>query len=99
MAAKQNIHLPVNLNVLGKILLNMDQIVATLTPEYDMQKTVKEYVKYLMQKKVKDNIKPGNLMELFLEMKDLTENLPFRLNKFSERSEERRVGKECRLWR
>lgn len=91
MAAKQNIHIPVNLNVLGKILLNMDQIVATLTPEYDMQKTVKEYVKYLMQKKVKDNIKPGNLMELFLEMKDLTENLPFRLNKFSENLAENRI--------
>lgn len=91
MAAKQNIHIPVNLNVLGKILLNMDQIVATLTPEYDMQKTVKEYVKYLMQKKVKDNIKPGNLMELFLEMKDLTENLPFRLNKFSENLAENKI--------
>src|SRR5690606_27964757 len=32
MAVKQGIHIPVELNVLGKILLNMDQIVAYLTP-------------------------------------------------------------------
>lgn len=84
MAAKQNIHIPVDLNILGKILLNLDQIVAYLTPEYDMQNTMKHYVQKLMQKKLKEDMKPSNFMELFLEMKDLTENLPFRINKFSE---------------
>lgn len=84
MAAKQSIHIPVELNILGKILLNMDQIIAYLAPEYDMHNTVKQYVHLLMQKRMKDNLKPGNLMELFLEMKELTENLPFRLNKFTE---------------
>ncbi|RYM32802.1 AarF/ABC1/UbiB kinase family protein [Brumimicrobium glaciale] len=91
MAAKQNIHIPVDLNVLGKILLNMDQIVATLTPEYDMQKTVKEYAKHLMQKRMKEDLKPGNLMELFLEMKDLTESLPYRINKFTENLAENKI--------
>lgn len=91
MAAKQSIHIPVELNILGKILLNMDQIVAHLTPEYDMQKTIKNYVQHLMQKRMKDNIKPGNLMELFLEMKDLTEHLPYRLNKISENLAENKL--------
>ncbi len=84
MAAQQSIHIPVELNILGKILLNMDQIVAQLTPEYDMHETVKNYVQHLMHRRMKENLKPGNLMELFLEMKELTENLPFRLNKFTE---------------
>ena len=84
MAAKQGIHIPVELNMLGKILLNMDQIIANLTPEYDMQETVKEYVQELMRQRMKENLKPGNLMDLFIEMKDLTEKLPFRLNKFTE---------------
>lgn len=91
MAAKQSIHIPVELNILGKILLNMDQIVAHLTPEYDMQNTVKTYVQQLMQKRMKDNVKPGNLIELFLEMKDLTENLPYRLNKLSENLAENKL--------
>lgn len=84
MAAKNGIQIPVELNILGKILLNLDQIVACLAPEYDVQKTVKEYVQHLMQKRMRQNLKPENLMTLFLEMKELTENLPFRLNKFSE---------------
>ena len=91
MAAKQRIHIPVELNVLGKILLNMDQIVAYLTPEYDLNQTVKQYVHHLMQKRMEDNLKPSNLLELFLEMKDLTENLPFRLNKFTENLAENQI--------
>ncbi|WP_313111843.1 ABC1 kinase family protein [Aequorivita sediminis] len=84
MAAKESIHIPVELNILGKILLNLDQIVAYLAPKYDVQQTVKDYVKLLMQQRMKENLKPENLMEVFLEMKELTENLPYRLNKFSE---------------
>ena len=91
LAAKQRIHIPVELNILGKILLNMDQIVAYLTPEYDMHNTVKNYVQDLMQKRMQENLKPGNLMELFLEMKELTEHLPFRLNKFTENLAENKV--------
>lgn len=84
MAAKEGIHVPVELNILGKILLNLDQIVAHLAPEYNVQQTVKDYVHHLMEKRMRENLKPENLMELFLEMKELTENLPFRLNKFTE---------------
>ena len=91
MAAKQGIHIPVELNMLGKILLNMDQIVAYLKPDYDLNNAVNEYVHHLMQKQMKDNLKPGNLIELFLEMKELTENLPFRLNKFTENLAENRI--------
>lgn len=91
LAAQQSIHIPVELNILGKILLNMDQIVAYLTPEYDMQETIKSYVHELMERRMKDNLKPGNWMELFLEMKELTENLPFRLNKFSENLAENQI--------
>ena len=91
MAAKQGIHIPVELNILGKILLNMDQIVAYLKPDYDLNNAVNQYVHHLMQKQMKDNLKPGNLVELFLEMKELTENLPFRLNEFTKNLAENRI--------
>ncbi len=91
MAAKEGIHIPVELNIMGKILLNLDQAVAFLTPEYDLHSTVKDYVQELLQQRIKKNLKPGNLMELFLEMKELTENLPFRLNKFTENLSENRI--------
>lgn len=91
LAAQQGIHIPTELNILGKILLNMDQIVAYLTPDYDLNDAIKNYVQELMQKRMKDNLKPANLMELFLEMKELTENLPFRLNKFTENLAENKI--------
>lgn len=91
MAAKEGIHIPVELNILGKILLNLDQIVAFLAPDYNLNQTVKDYVQHLMQKRMKENLKPENLMELFLEMKELTENLPFRINKFTELLADNRV--------
>lgn len=91
MAAQQGMHIPVSLNILGKILLNMDQIVAYLTPEYELQETINNYVQYLMQSRLKDKLKPSNLMEVFLEMKEMTENLPFRINKFTENLAENKI--------
>ncbi|MDD2982029.1 MAG: AarF/UbiB family protein [Crocinitomicaceae bacterium] len=91
MAAKQGIHIPVELNMLAKILLNMDQIIAHLTPEYDIQETVKQYVQLLMHDRMKASLKPGNFLDLFLEMKELTEKLPFRLNKFTENLAENKI--------
>src|SRR5699024_5298202 len=41
LAAKSGIRLPVELTILGKILLNMDQVIACLSPQHEMQKTVK----------------------------------------------------------
>ncbi|PKR80284.1 ABC transporter [Brumimicrobium salinarum] len=91
LAAKQGVKIPVDLNILGKILLNMDQIVATLTPEYDMQETVKSYAHHLMQKRIKSSLNQEYLMELLMEMRGLAKDLPFRINKFSENLAENRL--------
>lgn len=84
IAAHNGIHLPPELTILGKILLNLDQIVAVLTPDYDLQKTVRDYVQDLFRKRVKNEIKSGNILETLLESKELAERLPYRLNKISE---------------
>ena len=57
VAAEKSIKLPVELNILGKILMNMDQIVAVLTPDYDLQRAIERNVEKLMQKKIIAN--PG----------------------------------------
>jgi ubiquinone biosynthesis protein len=84
VAAQTGIHIPVELNILGKILLNMDQIVAVLTPEYDLQKTVRDYVENLMQKMMWKELRPGNFFQMLLDAKELVENIPQRLDKISE---------------
>ena len=85
VAAEKGIKLPVELNILGKILMNMDQIVAVLTPDYDLQRAIERNVEKLMQKKMLQELKPDNFFAEALEAKKLTEKLPERLNIISER--------------
>ena len=85
VAAEKGIKLPVELNILGKILMNMDQIVAVLTPDYDLQRAIERNVEKLMQKKMLQELKPDNFFSEALEAKKLTEKLPERLNIITEK--------------
>lgn len=85
IAAEKGIKLPVELNILGKILMNMDQIVAVLTPEYDLQRAIERNVEKMMQKKMIQDLKPENFFAEVLEAKKLAEKLPERLNIITER--------------
>lgn len=84
IAADEGIKLAVELNILGKILLNMDQIVAVLTPKYDLQKAIKKFMEKMVNKKFQQELKPENIYGLLLDNKKLAENLPGRLNKITE---------------
>ncbi len=85
IAADNAIKIPVELNILGKILLNLDQIVASLTPAYDFQKALKACVEKIMNEKMLKDLKPENMFSLLLESKKLTESLPKRLNTITEK--------------
>lgn len=78
------IKLPVELVSLGKILLNLDQIIAVLTPEYELQKTVKSYMEQLLKHNMLEELKQGNILRNILESKELLEKMPYRINKISE---------------
>ncbi|MCF4102700.1 AarF/UbiB family protein [Gillisia sp. M10.2A] len=84
IAAENNIHICVEVNILGKILLNLDQIIAKLEPEFDLRKAIRTHVHKMMQSKMYKELKPENLFSVALESKKLAENLPERLNKISE---------------
>ena len=83
-AARNGIHLPVEVNILGKILLNMDQIVAFLAPEYDLRAAVRRYMKKLLQNKMINELAPEEIFTQLLESKKLAENLPERINKITD---------------
>lgn len=84
IAFQLDINLPVELTILGKILLNMDQIIAFLSPKHQLQESVKEYIEHLMKKRMLKDLKSGSILQTLLESKELTENLPTRINKLSE---------------
>lgn len=83
-AAINGIHLPVEVNILGKILLNMDQIIAFLAPEYDLREAVRSYMNKLLQNKMLNELKPEELFSVLLDSKKLVENLPDRIDKITE---------------
>ncbi len=85
IAANNGVQISVELNILGKILLNMDQIVAFLSPNYDLQTAIKTKVKKLMKKKISRNSKPENFFTELIETKKFITKLPERLNLISER--------------
>ena len=84
IAAEKGIRIAVELNILGKILLNLDQIVAVLAPQYDLAENMKQILEKMMVKKMAHEAQPENFFAQLIETKKLAENLPERLNKITE---------------
>ncbi len=85
IAAEEGIKLPVELNILGKTLLNLDQIVAVLAPKFDLQKALERHVQTMLQKRLKQELKPENLLTSLVETKRLGQHLPERINRITEK--------------
>ncbi len=85
LAAEEGIKIGSELNILGKILVNLDQIVASLTPEFDLQNSIRKHLENIFRKKLINDLKPENLLDGIVELKNLARNLPGRIDKISER--------------
>lgn len=85
IAASNGIEIAVELNVLGKILLNIDRIVAALSPGFDLQKAVSSHVEKMMMEKAREELKLSNFFTKALETKRLAEDLPGRINRITEK--------------
>src|SRR6185295_5303002 len=75
------IRLPVELTMLGKTFLNLDQVGRTLDPSFDPNTAIREYATELMRERMLKSVSPGNLFSSMLEMKDFAERLPGRVNR------------------
>ncbi len=84
LALNTHIKLPVEINILGKILLNLDQIVALLDPEFDLRVAIQKNVHEIMRKKMISELKPENFFGTLIESKHFLERMPERMNRISE---------------
>ena len=82
MAAECQIRVPPELTMLGKTLLNLDQVARTLAPEFDPNASIRRNAAEILRQRVLKSLSPGNLFSGVLEVKDLVQRLPARLNKF-----------------
>jgi ubiquinone biosynthesis protein len=69
------------LTMLGKALLNLDDIARRLAPEYKPRDAIADHAMYLMRHRVMRASSPSNLVSAALEAKDLVEHLPRRVNR------------------
>ena len=80
-SAENGIRVPPELTMLGKTLLNLDQVGRTIEPSFDPNASIRRNAAQIMQQRLMKSLSPGNLFSGVLELKDLVQRLPARLNK------------------
>ena len=80
-AGQHGIRLPSELTMLGKTLLNLDQVGRTLAPDFDVNRALNEEASELMQQRMRQGVSASNVFATALEAKEFLENLPGRVNK------------------
>jgi predicted unusual protein kinase regulating ubiquinone biosynthesis (AarF/ABC1/UbiB family) len=79
-AADAGLRLPAELTMLGKALLNLDEVARTLDPTFDPNAAVQRRGGELLQKKLLQSASTGNVLAAALEAKQFAERLPGRVN-------------------
>ncbi|MEX2272641.1 MAG: AarF/UbiB family protein [Vicinamibacterales bacterium] len=81
IAAMHGMRLPSDLSMLGKALLNLDEVGRTLSPTFDVQASIRRNAADLMQERVRRSLSPAGIFATALEMKQFVEALPGRVNR------------------
>lgn len=84
VAANNGLRTVPELTLLGKTLLNLDQIGTILEPEFDPNAIIREHSEQILKKHLFQNASPGNLYSSLLESKEFIQKLPIRLNSIFE---------------
>jgi ubiquinone biosynthesis protein len=81
MSGENGIHMPQELTMLGKALLNLDQVGHTLAPDFNPNQAIRNNAATIMQRRMLKSLSPGNIFSGVIEMKDFVQRLPGRFNK------------------
>jgi ubiquinone biosynthesis protein len=81
LSGSSGVRMPPELAMLGKALLNLDQVGWLLDPDFDPNRAIRESAADIMQRRLSLSLKPGNLFQNLLEVKDFAERMPGRLNR------------------
>ena len=76
---------PHELTLLGKTLLNLDQVARTLDPDFDPNAAIRKNAAALLRQRMLKSASPGNLFSAAMEAKEFVEMLPRRVNRILER--------------
>jgi predicted unusual protein kinase regulating ubiquinone biosynthesis (AarF/ABC1/UbiB family) len=80
-AADTGLAVPPELSLLGKTLLQLDQVGRTLDPEFDPNDSIRRNARDILNQRLKASLTEGKLFSNLLEAKHFLGALPSRLNK------------------
>jgi ubiquinone biosynthesis protein len=80
-AAENGVRLPVEMAMLGRALLALDQVGRTLDPRFDPNATIRRNVSDIMRRRMLKSLSPGRMVSNLLEMNELVQKLPARVNR------------------
>jgi len=90
------------LSVLGKALLNLDQVGRILDPEFDPNAAIRRHAAGIMQRRLLSRASPSAMLGSILEMNELAQTLPGKLNSvldtFADNRLEIRVKLDEEIW-
>jgi len=72
---------PAELTMLGKTLLNIDEVARALDPQLDVNEAVRRNGADLMTKRMRKAVTSGSVISTLLEAKEFAEKLPGRVNR------------------
>ena len=81
ISGEHGLRLPSDLSMLGKALLNLDEVGRTLAPNFDVQASIRRNATELMQERMRTSLSPSSMLSTALEMKQFVERLPGRVNR------------------
>jgi predicted unusual protein kinase regulating ubiquinone biosynthesis (AarF/ABC1/UbiB family) len=79
ISGDNGLRLPAELSMLGKALLNLDQVANALDPDFEPDAAIKAHAHEIMQGQMKAS--SGSAFSALLEARDFVEQFPSRVNK------------------
>ena len=72
---------PPELSMLGKALLNLDQVAKKLDPDFNPNSAIQQRVGSIMRRTMLQSASPANLLSAAMDAREFAEKLPGRVNK------------------
>jgi ubiquinone biosynthesis protein len=85
IAAEHGIRMPPELAMIGKTLLNLDEIGLTLAPHFDPNAAIRRHAAEITEQQMLRDLSPGSLFSSAVEVKNFVQRLPGRVNRILDR--------------